>query len=106
MDERDDEGVAAAEPFPVLRVHNRGPHLLELLLEPYGSDHWLRPGVTFVVYTLGPPSGVPFEVDHEPGRITVYAESLPAYVGDEAGEEIDCGHDRPLPPGPFRPPPP
>ncbi|MGI5454717.1 hypothetical protein ACQEWB_16370 [Streptomyces sp. CA-249302] len=27
-----------------MRVSNRGTDMLELILEPYGSDHWLRPG--------------------------------------------------------------
>ncbi|TQJ55683.1 hypothetical protein OHU34_14175 [Streptomyces sp. NBC_00080] len=30
------------------------------------------------------------------------AEVLPAYVGDVDGNEIDCGHNRPRPGGPFR----
>ena len=92
--------TADGTPVPVLRVRNTGRELLELTLEPYGSDHWLRPGETFVIWTLGPP-GEPFHVDHGPGTITVHAESLPAYVGDTEGNEIDCGHRRPAPPGPF-----
>ncbi|MFG3263952.1 MULTISPECIES: hypothetical protein [Streptomyces] len=93
--------TADGTPVPVLRVHNTGTEPLELTLEPYGSDHWLRPGETFVIWTLGQ-ADEPFQVDHGPGTATVHAESLPAYVGDAEGNEIECGHGRPAPPGPFR----
>ncbi|MEU9268630.1 hypothetical protein AB0E04_24710 [Streptomyces sp. NPDC048251] len=103
--------TAEVQPIAALRVRNSGSELLELILEPYGSDHWMRPGETFVIWTLGwPGDGVSeaagtseaFEVDHSPGTVTVYAEVLPAYVGDVDGNEIDCGHNRPRPGGPFR----
>ncbi|MCX4764947.1 hypothetical protein OG562_29045 [Streptomyces sp. NBC_01275] len=84
-------------PTAVLRVRNTGAELLELTLEPYGSDHWMRPGETFVIWTLGDPGGEVCEVEHEPGRVTVHAEHLPAYVGDADGDEIECGHNRPAP---------
>ncbi|MFD9393030.1 hypothetical protein ACFWBB_20660 [Streptomyces sp. NPDC060000] len=112
--------TADGRPVVALRVRNSGEEPLELILEPYGSDHWLRPGETFVIWTLdGPGDGVSeaagkseapqafeafeaFEVEHEPGRVTVHAERLPAYVGDVDGNEIECGHNRPEPAGPFR----
>ncbi|MDQ0583460.1 hypothetical protein [Streptomyces rishiriensis] len=103
--------TAGVRPVAALRVHNSGRELLELVLEPYGSDHWMRPGETFVIWTLGRPGdGVSeaagtseaFDVDHGPGTVTVHAEALPAYVGDEDGNEIECGHRRPQPTGPFR----
>ncbi|KQX71462.1 hypothetical protein [Streptomyces sp. Root1310] len=103
--------TAEVRPGAALRVRNSGSELLELILEPYGSDHWMRPGETFVIWTLGRPgdgeSGAAgtseaFEVEHTPGTVTVYAEVLPAYVGDVDGNEIDCGHNRPGPVGPFR----
>ncbi|CAM5680238.1 hypothetical protein [Streptomyces aurantiogriseus] len=94
--------TADETPVPVLRVRNSGEELLELILEPYGSDHWMRPGETFVIWTLGHPGDEVFEVEHEPGTVTVHAESLPAYVGDADGNEIECGHNRPPAPGPFR----
>ncbi|MEH0546831.1 hypothetical protein QA802_28225 [Streptomyces sp. B21-105] len=88
-----------------MRVRNSGAELLELVLEPYGSDHWVRPGETFVIWTIGRPGdGVSeaFAGEHGPGTVTVHADVLPAYVGDEDGNEIDCGHHRPQPAGPFR----
>ncbi|MFD7569967.1 hypothetical protein ACFV6U_05455 [Streptomyces sp. NPDC059810] len=97
----------AVEEAPVarLRVHNSGEEQLELVLEPYGSDHWLAPGETFVVWTFGsadgrPWSGTtygnePFEVDHRPGSVTVHFNGHHGYVSDVEGNEIDCGHRRP-----------
>ncbi|MET9061815.1 hypothetical protein ABZX99_28770 [Streptomyces antibioticus] len=93
--------TATSGPVAGLRVTNRGRDLLELILEPYGSDHWLRPGETFVIWALTVEDVGLFEVDHEPGTVTVWAPSH-AFVGDEDGEEIDCGHRRPSPPGLFR----
>ncbi|MFD9319054.1 hypothetical protein ACFWDQ_15390 [Streptomyces sp. NPDC060053] len=103
--------TADERPVVGMRVRNSGAELLELVLEPYDSDHWMRPGETFVIWTLGNPDGEAgeaaetlgaFEVEHEPGRVTVYAERLPAYVGDADGDEIECGHNRPKPVDPFR----
>ncbi|MET9131593.1 hypothetical protein [Streptomyces antibioticus] len=93
--------TGGAGPVAALRVTNRGQELLELILEPYGSDHRLRPGETFVIWALTAEDVGLFEVDHEPGTVTVWAPSH-AFVGDEDGEEIDCGHRRPSPPGLFR----
>ncbi|USQ83459.1 hypothetical protein NFX46_06435 [Streptomyces phaeoluteigriseus] len=76
-DGRRDTGAGAA------RARHRR-RTLDLTLEPYGSDHWLRPGGTFVIRTLGRP-GEPFRVDYGPGAITVQAAGLPASVGDAEG---------------------
>ncbi|MGC4981598.1 hypothetical protein ACLQ18_13295 [Streptomyces sp. DT193] len=97
----------AAQDGPVarLRVENNGDELLELILECYGSDHWLRPGETFVVWTVGSSEGdpwpgtthgnEPFEVNYRPGSVTVHFNGRHGYVTDVAGNEIDCGHRRP-----------
>lgn len=92
-----------------LRVHNSGEELLELVLEPHGSDHWLEPGETVMVWTFvpgGDPSrcgtrwpapacGVkPFEVDRDAGRVTVYANGDGSYVADLNGNELETGHRR------------
>ncbi|MFD4672132.1 hypothetical protein ACFWNN_20535 [Lentzea sp. NPDC058450] len=96
---------ADEEPVARLRVCNEGEELLELTLEPYGSDHWLLPGETFVVWTFGFTSGrmwsgttrgnEPFEVDYGSGAITVHANGSVSYVTDVDGNEIECGHRRP-----------
>ncbi|MGY6018432.1 hypothetical protein [Streptomyces spinosirectus] len=85
---------ADGEPAARLRVTNRGTDMLELILEPYGSDHWLRPGETFVVLTYGFGEGDPFEVEHEPATVTVQLDGH-GYVSDLHGNEIECGHGRP-----------
>ncbi|MEV6669509.1 hypothetical protein [Streptomyces sp. NPDC051162] len=97
----------AVEGMPVarLRVHNKGEELLELFLEPYGSDHWLSPGETFVVWTFGSADGPPwsgtthgnepFEVEYRPGSVTVHFMGHHGYVADVDGNEIECGHQRP-----------
>ncbi|MFE2534723.1 hypothetical protein [Streptomyces sp. NPDC059371] len=92
-------------PVARLRVRNNGEDLLELVLEPYGSDHWLVPGETFVVWTFGseegdPWSGTthgnePFQVDYRPGSVTVHFNGSHGYVADVIGTEIECGHRRP-----------
>jgi hypothetical protein len=89
-------------PVPVPRVRNTGEELLEFALEPYGSDHGMRPGETFVIRALGPLDDGLFEVEHEPGRVTVNAAAS-ACVGDADGYEIECGHHRPPARDPFRP---
>jgi hypothetical protein len=88
--------VTEADGGPVarMRVTNQGPGMLELILEPYGSDHWLRPGETFVVVTYGFGDGNPFEVEHEPAVVTVQLNGH-GYVTDLLGDEIDCAHGRP-----------
>lgn len=83
--------------------------LLELILEPYGSDHWLLPGETFMVRSVDtgggrPWSGTahayePFEVEQRPGSVTVHANGNLGYVTDLDGNEIDCAHRRPGGPG-------
>lgn len=88
--------TADQPPTAALRVCNSGAELLELVLEPYGSDHWLLPGETFVVWTLEPAGDEILEIEHAPGTVTVHSE-VSAYVGDTDGNEIECGHNRPRP---------
>ncbi|GAA5206228.1 hypothetical protein GCM10023323_16760 [Streptomyces thinghirensis] len=93
-------------PVARLRVQNNGEDLLELILEPYGSDHWLVPGETFVVWTFGSPDGdpwsgtthgnEPFQVDYRCGSVTVHSNGSHCYVADVEGTEIECGHRRPI----------
>jgi hypothetical protein len=52
----------AAQDAPVasLRIENNSDEPLDLVLECYGSDHWLLPGETFVVWTVGSLEGGPW----------------------------------------------
>ncbi|AZQ34663.1 hypothetical protein EJ357_15225 [Streptomyces cyaneochromogenes] len=77
-----------------MRVTNRGTDSLELILEPYGSDHWLRPRETFVVVAYGFGDADPFEVEHEPAVVTVHLGGH-GHVTDVRGDGVACAHGRP-----------
>lgn len=79
-------------PVPIT-IHNSGTELLELWLEPFGQDYYLKPGDVFVVTSYGTwGGGKPFEVLHEPGRIEVWATSWFATVSFEDGTEVPGGY--------------
>ncbi|MFB6840343.1 hypothetical protein [Streptomyces sp. NPDC056361] len=81
-------------PVP-MPVSNDGDALLELWLEPFGQDYWMRPGEVFTVTSYGSWNDHPFETYHEPGRLTVFATSFFATVSDADGDEVPGGHQRP-----------
>ncbi|NEC90688.1 hypothetical protein G3I71_33940 [Streptomyces sp. SID12501] len=88
-----------------MRVENHSGQRLELVLEPYASDHWLMPGEAFVVVAVGSPGDMPwsgttpdadpFQVDHRAGSITVHVNSGRGWVEDLDGKEVECAHQRP-----------
>ncbi|MEN3616203.1 hypothetical protein AAH979_42910 [Plantactinospora sp. ZYX-F-223] len=88
-----------------LRVQNHGDELIELVVEPWGRDYWLKPGQGTLVTTVGiagdaPWPGTtrqdePFEVDYRHGSVTVHANGVDAYVMDLEGRDIECGYQRP-----------
>nr|WBO78453.1 hypothetical protein SBE_002060 [Streptomyces sp. SBE_14.2] len=77
-------------PVPML-VQNDGEEWLELWLEPFGQDYWLRPGEAVFVTSYGVWNDHPFETVHEPGRLTVWATSWFATVADRDGNEFPPG---------------
>lgn len=81
-------------PVPML-VDNSGTELLELWLEPFGQDYWMRPGESFIVTSYGSWSDRPFEIAHEPGRIQIWAATCFATVTFPDGTEVPGGHQRP-----------
>lgn len=81
-------------PIPLL-VQNDGTELLELWMEPEGQDYWLLPGESVIVTSYGRWDDRPFEIVHEPDRITVWATSWFAKVSDHAGREVPGGNQRP-----------
>jgi hypothetical protein len=85
---------ALGDPVPMI-VHNSGDSLLELWLEPFGQDYWLRPGEDATVTSYGRWDDHPFEVSHESDRITVWATSCFATVSDDSGKEILGAYQRP-----------
>ncbi|MFJ9342792.1 hypothetical protein ACIRP0_26370 [Streptomyces sp. NPDC101733] len=90
------EGIRSLGSPVATHVSNGGGSLLELWLEPFGQDYWLRPGETFVVTSYGKTGdGAVFEVVHEPERIQVWATSFFATVTFPDGTEVPGGHQRP-----------
>src|SRR5689334_4888049 len=88
----------------VLDVRNDSGGWLVLWLEPWGEDHWLRPGETVHVRSdYGGPEETftveRFENDDDLAagieNITVWAEVGVADVIDSAGTPLQCGHQRP-----------
>lgn len=88
-----------------LRIQNGDDNLLELVLEPYGRDYWMRPGEVFIITTVGSDQGhpfpgtfhtdEPFEMDYRSGSVTVHFNGVYAQVTDTHGNELECGHQRP-----------
>jgi hypothetical protein len=89
-----------------LPIHNDGTEPLEVVLEWYGRDYWLRPGETLVVNTVGSAGGEttwpgstrpdePFDVIYHPGLIQVYFNGDDGWVTDVDGNELAWGHQRP-----------
>jgi hypothetical protein len=94
-----------------LPIHNTSTELLEVVLEWYGRDYWLKPGESLVINTVGrtgsegpwgPWPGTsrpdePFDVNYYPGSIQVYFNGTVGWVSDLDGNELECGHQRPEP---------
>ncbi|MEU9143631.1 hypothetical protein [Streptomyces sp. NPDC048349] len=96
---------AAPEPIdphaPVARlpVTNRGQKPLLLILEPWGWDECVEPGRTVTVVTVGtagsdrPWLGTdvpnePFQLDHHPDTLVVWANGELSIIEDDAGNEL------------------
>ncbi|MEU1623636.1 hypothetical protein ABZ479_40930 [Streptomyces sp. NPDC005722] len=79
-----------------ISVHNGNRGMLCLFVEPWGTDHWMKPGETLVVAAAGDPTVWPFEVVVHPDGVSVNVNDhyLPE-VTDEAGAPAPCGHQRP-----------
>jgi hypothetical protein len=85
---------ALGNPVP-MTVSNSGESLLELWLEPFGQDYWLLPGETVTLTSYGRWTDRPFEIVHEPARLTIWATSFFATVCDGSGAEVPGGRNRP-----------
>lgn len=83
--------------MPKTAVKNDTESTLCLWLEPWGSDHWMRPGDRFTIVAEGDPDEPCFEtVIHDQGiSIWVNAGSEPKVI-DNDGKEIPCGYQRPI----------
>jgi hypothetical protein len=85
--------------MPRTSVRNDTEGMLCLWLEPWGSDHWMRPGERFTVVASNTAEVVDeaFEaVVHDQG-ISVWVNAANhAEVFDADGNEACCGHQRPV----------
>ncbi|MFB7678515.1 hypothetical protein ACFC26_44745 [Kitasatospora purpeofusca] len=77
-------------------VSNETEGMLCLWVEPWGTDHWMRPGEEFTVMTELEPEESPFNVVVHAQGITVWVNSSnDAEVVDKNGSLVPCGHQRP-----------
>jgi hypothetical protein len=77
-------------------VSNETSSMLCLWVEPWGTDHWMRPGEEFTVVTETGPEQSPFNVVVHAQGITVWVNSgNDAEVFDKNGGPVPCGHQRP-----------
>ncbi|MGW6207794.1 hypothetical protein ACWF9B_29675 [Streptomyces sp. NPDC055089] len=94
MDKAGDFGFEAIQqlgnPVPLL-VQNDGKEHLQLWLEPFGQDYWLKPGEAAYVTSYGTWNDHPFETIHETDCLTVWATSWFATVSDLGGNEFPPG---------------
>lgn len=77
-------------------VGNETDGLLCVWVEPWGTDHWMRPGEVFTVVTEAEPEGMPFNVVVHDQGVTVWVNAgFDAEVMDQDGASVACGHQRP-----------
>ncbi|MER7831727.1 hypothetical protein [Streptomyces sp. NPDC095602] len=77
-------------------VSNETDGMLCLWVEPWGTDHWMRPGEEFTVATRTAPEDSPFHVVVHRQGVTVWVNSAhDAEVFDKNGTPAPCGHQRP-----------
>ncbi|GIH29287.1 hypothetical protein Aph01nite_75970 [Acrocarpospora phusangensis] len=89
-----------------IRLNNDTGAMLGIWIEPWGTDHWMKPGQTFTVVAghSGPPPSGEVPVDDVPFDVVVHDQGVSIYVNvvheasvyDESGTEAHCGHQRPL----------
>ncbi|MFJ5064668.1 hypothetical protein ACIP96_35295 [Streptomyces nigra] len=77
-------------------VNNETSSMVYLRVEPWGTDHWMRPGEEFTVMTEAEPEPSPFNVVVHDQGITVWVNSsADAEVFDKDGSLVPCGHQGP-----------
>ncbi|WP_344469140.1 hypothetical protein [Kitasatospora kazusensis] len=77
-------------------MSNETESMLCLWVEPWRTDHWMRPGEEFTVVTEKEPEESPFNVVVHAQGITVWVNSANASkVVDRNGDSVPCGHQRP-----------
>ena len=77
-------------------VSNEPDSLLCRWVEPWGADHWMRPGEAFTVATQAEPEDAPFNVVvHGQGASAWVNAGFEAEVFDADGTLVPRGHQRP-----------
>ncbi|WP_331767672.1 hypothetical protein [Embleya sp. NBC_00896] len=84
-----------------IRLNNDTAAPLGIWIEPWGTDHWMKPQEIFTVVAddpQDPPAGdVPFDVVFHEQGVSVHVNlAYQATVYDGSGAEVHCGHQRPL----------
>ncbi|MGA5822901.1 hypothetical protein ACPC54_34195 [Kitasatospora sp. NPDC094028] len=84
-----------------IRLSNTTEKPLGIWVEPWGEDYWMKPGEKFTVVADTPedadPEEASFEVVlHDQGASVWVTTGPQPYVYGNAGNELDCGHQRPL----------
>ncbi|MCJ0869302.1 hypothetical protein [Streptomyces sp. AP-93] len=87
--------------MPKIRLSNDTKKTLGIWVEPWGEDYWMKPGEKFTIVTDTPkdtdPDEAPFEVlFHDQGASVWVNTGYKATVYDHSGNEVDCGHQRPI----------
>jgi hypothetical protein len=100
--------METTEHEPRLAITNSSTRLLEVLLEPWGEDYWLKPDEGIAIIAVGSDgpapwpgnrsTDAPFDVVHYGDAIAVYCNGANARVIDVDGNQLECGHQRPDPP--------
>jgi hypothetical protein len=77
-----------------LRLRNSGERDVEFVLEPWGEIYRMPAGATFEVSAEGPAGPDTLEVEHSPGRITVWGWAESTVALSHEGRELTA--DSPL----------
>lgn len=83
--------------MPRITIVNDRAEFRCLLVEPWGTDHWLRSGEAFTVVAAGEPVEEPFTVAmHGEGiSVSVNVGVDPPTVLAASGDPVPCGYQRP-----------
>ncbi|MFJ3966115.1 hypothetical protein [Streptomyces sp. NPDC090036] len=87
--------------MPKVRLSNDTKKTLGIWVEPWGEDYWMKSKEKFTIVTDTPkdsdPDEEPFEVVfHDQGASVWVNTGYEATVYDHSGNEVDCGHQRPI----------
>jgi hypothetical protein len=87
--------------MPEIRLTNETGKMLGVWVEPWGLDYWMKPEDQFTVSTeiqSGTPADeAPFEVVLHDQGISVFVNvGFTADVHDQSGDQVECGHQRPI----------